>query len=56
MTAAGIAAGGTVAVVWAILAPTRNWVAEPSWADRVGRLLGVTAILTGVVGLVVFRI
>jgi len=56
MTAAGIAVGGTVAVVWGILALSRNWIAEPSSADRMGRLLGVVAIGMGLAGLVVLRI
>ena len=55
-TAPAIAVGGTVAFVWEVMAIFRRWVAEPSWADRVGRLLGVTAIGTALVGLVVFRI
>jgi len=55
-TAAGIAVGGTVAVVWGVMALCRQWVAEPSWADRLGRLLGVTAIGTALIGLVVFGI
>jgi hypothetical protein len=55
-TAAGIAVGGTVAVVWGVMALCRRWVAEPSWVDRVGRVLGVTAIATALVGLVISRI
>jgi hypothetical protein len=55
-TAAGIAVGGTVALVWGVMAVCRKWVAEPSWVDRVGRILGVTAIATALIGLFVFRI
>jgi hypothetical protein len=56
MLTAGIAAGGSVVVIWIILALGRKWIAEPSVADRVGRLLGVTAIVAALVGLVVFQI
>ncbi len=55
-TAISIATGGTVAVVWGAMALGRKWVAEPSVADRVGRLLGIIAIGTALVATVVFRI
>jgi hypothetical protein len=55
-TAAGISAGGTVAVAWCLLAMSRMWESEPGWVDRVGRLLGCAAIGTALVGLIIFRI
>jgi hypothetical protein len=55
-TAAPIAAGGTVAVVWAILVLTRNWKPEPGWVDELGRLLGCAAIGNALLGLFVYRI
>jgi hypothetical protein len=55
-TGAAIVAGETVAFVWGVMALCRRWVAEPSWPDRIGRLLGITAIGAALVGLVVFRI
>jgi hypothetical protein len=39
-----MAAGGTVAVAWAILALGRGWQSEPGWIDRLGRSLGYAAI------------
>jgi hypothetical protein len=48
-TVAPIAVGGTVALAWTCLALARRWEAEPSWVDRMGRLLGATAIVVGVV-------
>ena len=44
-----IAVGGTVALVWTCLALVRRLEAEPSWLDRMGRLLGATAIVVGVI-------
>jgi hypothetical protein len=56
MTAAPIAVGGTVAASWLVLALSRQWKSEPGWVDRLGRILGVVAIVTALVGLVIFRI
>ena len=39
-TVTPIAVGGTVALAWTCLALVRRWEAEPSWVDRMGRLLG----------------
>jgi hypothetical protein len=54
--APGIAAGGTVAAAWGILALSRIWKSEPGWVDRMGRLLGCAAIGTALLGLIIFRI
>jgi hypothetical protein len=51
-----IAVGGTVLVAWAILALSRQWESEPSWVDRMGRLIGATAIVLAVVAFVQFGI
>ena len=48
-TVTPIAVGGTVALAWTCLALVRRWEAEPSWVDRVGRLLGATAIVVGLI-------
>jgi hypothetical protein len=40
-----ISAGGTVEVAWAGIVLGRMWKPEPSWIDRMGRALGVAAIL-----------
>ena len=42
-----IAVGGTVALAWTCLALVRGWEAEPSWVDRMGRLIGAAAIAVG---------
>jgi hypothetical protein len=55
-TTAAIAVGGTLAVTWGALALCRRWNGEPGWIDRAGRLLGLTAIGKGLIGLVLFRI
>lgn len=34
-------AGCAVAAVWVILVASRRWHCEPSWIDRMGRILGV---------------
>jgi hypothetical protein len=44
-----IAVGGTVALAWTCLALVRRWEGEPSWLDRMGRLLGATANVIGVI-------
>ncbi|MFO0888604.1 MAG: hypothetical protein U0790_05580 [Isosphaeraceae bacterium] len=46
-TANSVAAGCAVAVAWALLALSRKWEAEPSWVDRLGRVLGAVAIANG---------
>jgi hypothetical protein len=51
-----IAAGATVALAWAGLALTRSWESERSWVDRLGRLLGATAIATGAAAVSLFGI
>jgi hypothetical protein len=51
-----IAIGGSVAAAWLILALCRRWRAEPGWVDRLGRLLGATAIATALLGLVIYRL
>jgi hypothetical protein len=54
--ATAIAVGGSVAVAWVGLALTGRWTSEPSWIDRLGRLLGATAIVVAVVSVLVFGI
>jgi hypothetical protein len=49
-----IAVGGTVALAWTCLALVRRWEAERSWIDRVGRLLGATAIVVGLIAFLEF--
>jgi hypothetical protein len=56
LTAAPAAAGGAVALAWVVLAMSRQWKSEPGWIDRLGRILGIVAIGTALVGLVIFRI
>ncbi len=46
-TVTAIAVGGTVALGWALLGLSRKREAESGWIDRLGRLLGVSAIVTG---------
>ncbi|SIO38716.1 hypothetical protein SAMN05444166_4289 [Singulisphaera sp. GP187] len=43
--------GGTVTVAWAVLALSRQWQAEPGWIDRMGRGLGVAAIVYMMLGI-----
>jgi len=45
-TATAVAVGATVALFWGCLAASRKWEFERSWIDRLGRLLGATAIAT----------
>jgi hypothetical protein len=56
MTAAPIAVGGAVALVWVALTLGRSWDPEAGWVDRMGRVLGCAAIGTALLGLVVYRI
>jgi len=51
-----VAVGGTVAVAWAFLAVSRQWETEPSWVDRMGRLIGATAIAVGLLAFTQFGI
>jgi hypothetical protein len=53
-TATAIAVGGTVALAWAGLALARRWEAEPTWVDRMGRLLGAMAIAVGIMAFSLF--
>jgi len=53
-TVTPIAVGGTVALAWTCLALVRRWEAEPSWVDRMGRILGATAIAVGVIAFLAF--
>jgi hypothetical protein len=55
-TVTAIAVGGTVALAWTCLALSRRWESEPSWVDRMGRLLGATAIAVGMLAYSVFGI
>ncbi len=55
-TGTAIAAGGTVAVAWAFLALSRKWQTEPSWVDRMGRLIGVMAIAVRLLAFMKFGI
>jgi hypothetical protein len=55
-TVTPIAVGGTVALAWAGLALGRRWEAEPSWVDRMGRLLGAMAIAVAMIACSVFGI
>jgi hypothetical protein len=53
-TVTPIAVGGTVALAWTCLALVRRWETEPSWVDRMGRLIGATAIAVGLVAFFAF--
>ena len=55
-TAAAVAVGGTVLLAWTCLLLGRKWEAERSWLDRIGRILGATAIAVGTIALSVFGI
>src|SRR5262249_9569917 len=55
-TGPALAVGGTVLVAWAALALSRQWESEPSWVDRMGRLIGATAIVVAIVAFVQFGI
>jgi hypothetical protein len=51
-----VAVGGTVAIAWALLALSRQWHSEPSWIDRMGRLVGAAAIGVGLFAFTKFGI
>jgi hypothetical protein len=51
-----IAVGATVAIAWFALAASRKWTAEPTWVDRLGRLIGVAATAVGLLTFVEFGI
>jgi hypothetical protein len=44
MAAFSAPCGWTVAAIWLLLALSGRWRPEPSWIDRLGRLLGVVWI------------
>jgi hypothetical protein len=50
------AVGGSVAVAWGVLAVGRMWESDPGWIERLGRLLGWTAIGLAVLRPLIFRI
>ena len=50
------AVGYSVALAWGVLASSRKWRPERGWIDRVGRLLGWTAIGLALLGPLIFRI
>jgi hypothetical protein len=45
-----------VALSWIFLAASRLWAAEPSWVDRMGRLIGAGAIAVALLALTQFGI
>jgi hypothetical protein len=51
-----VAVGATVALAWALLALSRRWETEPSWVDRMGRLIGAAAIAAGLLAFTQFGI
>ena len=51
-----ILVAGLVAAAWVVLALIRRWRTEAGWVDRMGKLLGVMAIGTALLGLVMYRI
>jgi len=51
-----VAVGATVAVAWALLALSRRWETEPSWVDRMGRLIGAVAIAVALLAFTQFGI
>jgi hypothetical protein len=51
-----VAVGATVTVAWLILAVSRQWSAEASWVDRLGRLIGVVAIAVGLLTFIQFGV
>jgi hypothetical protein len=51
-----LAVGGCVTVAWAILALSRRWQAEPGWIDRMGRWLGVAAIVRMMLGILIYAV
>jgi hypothetical protein len=56
MTAAPIAVGGSVALAWLILGLSRQCQSEAGWIDRLGRSLGVIALGSGLLGLMLYWI
>lgn len=56
MNAAAVAMGCAVAAGWTVLVVGRKWSPEPGWVDRLGRILGWTAIVSGFISVLVFRI
>lgn len=56
MIAAPAAVGGAVVIAWIALALTRRWKPEAGWVDLVGRVLGCAAIVTALLGFLVYWI
>jgi hypothetical protein len=54
--ALAVSVGGTVAVSWLFLMVSRLWTAEPSWVDRLGRLIGALAIAVALLAFTQFGI
>ncbi len=48
-TVTGVVVGAMVAVAWAALILSRQWKTEPGWIDRMGRVLGASAIAVGAI-------
>lgn len=40
-----VAIGHAIVAAWSILAISGRWKAEPTWTDRLGRVLGATWII-----------
>jgi hypothetical protein len=53
-TVTPIAVGGTVTLAWTFLVLGRKWETEPSWLDRMGRVLGASAIVVGLIAFLAF--
>jgi hypothetical protein len=51
-----MAVGGTVVLAWSALAISRQWQAEPTWIDGMGRTLGAAAIGVGLFALIEYGI
>jgi hypothetical protein len=45
--------GLLIAVTWIGLRSTGNWMSEPSWIDRVGRLVGVYSIFYSILYMII---
>jgi hypothetical protein len=54
--AAGLGIGGTVVFAWVILALSARWQGEPGWIDRMGRWLGVAAVIHMVLGILQYQV
>jgi hypothetical protein len=54
--AACLGIGGTVVLAWVILALSRRWQVEPGWIDRMGRWLGVAAVIQMVLGILQYQV